>query len=566
MALEILKSLKDLKRYDNEDAVDLLKKLCQLYFQHEDDKGQRSLGDQLVREGGTELLVKILIGFSTAGFFSSNSIWFPTYYTLSAIWNLSDASFLFAKELGKLDALQYLLAVLDHGPYKEKLGEKNVQYLVKASLCILHNVAKVPHNRPLLRQNNGVQKIAYYTRVEDELLKVVSIMTLGYIIDEDESELIMDESGAVEIMVKLLQGALNSKDRRCRGYTPFEIAEGLTLIATCERNKMKIYECGAVPKCLDMMKSEDFRDRLFATKVIWQLAFDESLREKLKENGALMDMLDSLSKDTSKAVTNAAQGAQWVIKKQAEEKSKAKPDSKSVKQTSGHVMISYQWDDQKTLLEVNKTLQNAGIKVWMDVEQMAGSTLQAMAEAVEKAYAVIICVSPKYKDSPNCRTEAEYTFQLRKEIIPLMMEQNYKPDGWLGALLGAKLWIDFSDNCNFEESIKQLIKEIKGRTPPEENDVVIAVSSNDQQTNASSKDPPLITWTKEHVGLWLKENGLDFCLNVFAEYDGSLIYQLQRLRREAPEFFYASLRRDMGFSTLTEILKFLRALEKTDGP
>ncbi|KAJ8340432.1 hypothetical protein SKAU_G00350650 [Synaphobranchus kaupii] len=208
-------------------------------------------------------------------------------------------------------------------------------------------------------------------------------------------------------------------------------------------------------------------------------------------------------------------------------------------------------------------LQNAGIKVWMDVEQMAGSTLQAMAEAVEKAYIVIICLSPKYKDSPNCRTEAEYTFQLRKEIIPLMMEQNYKPDGWLGALLGAKLWTDFSENCNFDESIKQLIKEIKGRTP-EEHEVVIAVN-NDHQTNTSSKDPPVITWTKEHVGLWLTENGLDFCLNVFAEYDGSLIYQLQKLRKEAPEFFYASLRRDLGFSTLPEILKFLRALENTDG-
>ncbi|KAG9352214.1 hypothetical protein JZ751_020627, partial [Albula glossodonta] len=312
-----------------------------------------------------------------------------------------------------------------------------------------------------------------------------------------------------------------------------------------------------------MMTSEDSRDRLFAIKVIWQLAFNGTLREKLKENETLMDMLDSLSKDSSKAVSNAAQGAQWVIRKQAEEKSKAKAASQSVKQTSGHVMISYQWDNQKTMLEVNKNLQNAGIKVWMDVEQMAGSTLQAMAEAVEKANIVIICVSPKYKDSPNCRTEAEYTFQLRKEMIPLMMEQNYKADGWLGALLGTKLWIDFSENCNFEESISQLIKEIKGRMPVE-NDVISAVSRNDPQTGGSNTGPALITWTKEDVRSWLKENGLDFCINVFSEYDGSLVYQLQRLRKEAPDFFYNSLRRDLGFSTLAEILQFSKALEKTD--
>ena len=39
----------------------------------------------------------------------------------------------------------------------------------------------------------------------------------------------------------------------------------------------------------------------------------------------------------------------------------------------------------------------------MDVDNMAGSTLQAMAEAVENADIVLICFSPKYKNSPNCR-------------------------------------------------------------------------------------------------------------------------------------------------------------------
>ena len=45
---------------------------------------------------------------------------------------------------------------------------------------------------------------------------------------------------------------------------------------------------------------------------------------------------------------------------------------------------------------------------------MGGSTLEAMASAVENAAVVLIGLSEKYKLSPNCRTEAEYTFQLRK--------------------------------------------------------------------------------------------------------------------------------------------------------
>ena len=39
----------------------------------------------------------------------------------------------------------------------------------------------------------------------------------------------------------------------------------------------------------------------------------------------------------------------------------------------------------------------------MDVEQMMGSIAQAMADAVENADIVLICLSHKYKNSEPCR-------------------------------------------------------------------------------------------------------------------------------------------------------------------
>ena len=35
---------------------------------------------------------------------------------------------------------------------------------------------------------------------------------------------------------------------------------------------------------------------------------------------------------------------------------------------------------------------------------MTGSTLDAMAKAVENSWLVLICVSTYYKESPDCRT------------------------------------------------------------------------------------------------------------------------------------------------------------------
>ena len=49
-------------------------------------------------------------------------------------------------------------------------------------------------------------------------------------------------------------------------------------------------------------------------------------------------------------------------------------------------------------------LQEDGFRVWIDVDQMEGSTLEAMAGAVEHAAVVLIGASEKYKMSPNCRT------------------------------------------------------------------------------------------------------------------------------------------------------------------
>ena len=48
--------------------------------------------------------------------------------------------------------------------------------------------------------------------------------------------------------------------------------------------------------------------------------------------------------------------------------------------------------------------QAAGYTVWVDVEQMGGSTLEAMALAIENARCVLVGLSEKYKLSPNCRT------------------------------------------------------------------------------------------------------------------------------------------------------------------
>ena len=85
-----------------------------------------------------------------------------------------------------------------------------------------------------------------------------------------------------------------------------------------------------------------------------------------------------------------------------DEKRKNIPQKKDAAD-SGHIMISYQWANQKSLIRIRDELKRNGYNVWMDIDQMGGSTLAAMADAVERASVVLVCMSQKYKDSPNCR-------------------------------------------------------------------------------------------------------------------------------------------------------------------
>ena len=49
---------------------------------------------------------------------------------------------------------------------------------------------------------------------------------------------------------------------------------------------------------------------------------------------------------------------------------------------------------------------------------------------MENAFCVLVCVSEKYKESSACRSEAEYSYNLHKDTVPIMMEKAYSPTGW----------------------------------------------------------------------------------------------------------------------------------------
>ena len=71
-----------------------------------------------------------------------------------------------------------------------------------------------------------------------------------------------------------------------------------------------------------------------------------------------------------------------------------------------------------------------------------------------------MCMSETYKRSANCQSEAEYAFNRKKHIVPIKMKKDYTADGWLGFILGTRMYIDFG-TYEFEKAIVLLDNEIQ---------------------------------------------------------------------------------------------------------
>ena len=58
-------------------------------------------------------------------------------------------------------------------------------------------------------------------------------------------------------------------------------------------------------------------------------------------------------------------------------------------------------------------------------------------------------------------------------MIPLLVERNYRPKGWLGLILGTRMYYSFvaaeaDDDVAFEKRLDAVVREIGGRCRPVE--------------------------------------------------------------------------------------------------
>jgi len=490
------------------------------------------------------------------------------FYTLATIQNFADFHQGFCSacvNAGVISVCLENVKRIDAENLNWEEGDEDSEPVIIIDNClgILYNISQRFKNRDLFAKN--LETLLCLARKKVREIAAHSLLTLAYLVDENTNHIILAEETLLSFIITLLDEAWQSEERRSIGYSAKELAEGLSHLAVNDTNKKILGQKGATSVLISVIKtSSEDAEKVSAIKALWMLAFDDNNKKAIRQEDGAVGLLRHLQHSKDSQVQRAAAGALWEVE------GKTARHAERTESTGNHVMISYQWDSQEVLIEVKNRLQASGYRVWMDLEQMRGSTLEAMAKAVENSSVVLVCVSERYKESPNCRSEAEYAYQLRKDIIPLMMQRKYRGDGWLGMLVGTKLWFDFNSKQSIEPGVTKLIKELGGRGKDVDNTdgpsvpVAPAVQSDDVDTAPSS--PGVSTWTNEEVKQWFKEIGLEKVYKEdISEVDGQTLIDLQQLRSECPEYFYRCLERDLSLTNMLDIFKFTKELRKLLG-
>ncbi|CAF3897098.1 unnamed protein product [Rotaria sordida] len=194
----------------------------------------------------------------------------------------------------------------------------------------------------------------------------------------------------------------------------------------------------------------------------------------------------------------AAEGLLWKLER--EDEAVAKPIILNSYQYD--IMISYSHKDKELCLQIHEQLVKDGFNVWVDRDCLRGSTMVGIANAIENSEYVLICMSNTYKESVYCQSEAHYAFERGCRLVPIMLESNYKPDGWLVPYI-----------IHFYSDLPNYITE----------------------------------WTHDHVKLFFLRMELsDTILPLCTRVDGHRLLRLYEMCLINPESMYQSLKFELG--------------------
>ena len=450
---------------------------------------------------------------------------------------------------------------------------KDLSMFANTMLMILFNtVKKVPGVKQQFREDEILKISLAFSNVKHSLLKTNALMVVTFIADiSSDTQVIKTTSSNMKFIIKkLLRLALNSPQHHSMNnegnsvgmsYHVEEMMEALSLLSKNSDNARKMAELGILDDCENILL-ENFSEReiILSLGIIWTLSFHDDLRKQLEARD-IRNKIQVWKNHSNTEIKKAISGIEWNM----QDVHFPGIDPEIQNESEKHVMISYCHQQQALACQISETLKQNGVNVWIDSEQMEGDMFDKMGKAIQNASHVICCVSEDYFNSDPCRSEAEYSRELKRDMVFVKVQQNYRPKDWLGLIMAGKIYYEMYDNRTREENFNRLLLYLKrtcvaketpkDKTPEQEKENLPKIESEDQKN--------VKNWSKSDILTWFNAIGCspnEKTLRVIQEMNGETLAQLCSWKRDTPDFFLKFCQEDFGFYGL-DLLLFGNAVQ-----
>ena len=464
--------------------------------------------------------------------------------------------------------------------------------------ALLRNLSHNNAQHNLLKASGCVEMLLSILSTRTGAVRINSACTVANLVGREETDSRLEEDPTIiEEVLEVLDAALDGKKIGGLNYTVWKMVRASPTSRRSTRTSRGSWTRAPYPcSCGASTRGSTRGTRRFSGPR-GRCGTSRSTRPfaSASSPSRARDALEEARRLGSENTKMKARGALWMIKGQSEEGTThvlsesdlAKLGEGAVEGAKAQVMLSYEWRTQQQVMVLKEELMQQGFTVWMDVDRMMGSTLEAMAAAIEQSDAIIMCVTHRYKESQACRTEAEYAYTRKKPLIPVMFERNYKPDGWLGIIMGSKLYYPMYNSDEIRDSMPGLVGEISSvhgeRAKPgflqgDEGGAAAAATPGSQPPSAAvaSSPPPerekvTVPQDVDTLTMWLEGRGLERYKSAFEEqhlYGKALIKLHEQIGYTDPAAaeYHELFREVLGITSYGHRLLLLAELEELMGP
>jgi hypothetical protein len=318
---------------------------------------------------------------------------------------------------------------------------------------------------------NLIPMLLRMTDAEDDEIQLNAYRCLGKIMIEKDIKTMTNPDKITAVYIDFIRNTMDDPKNQERFFSLLESLKSRNWIflkfyieifcldfVQHDQVKSELIKQKALPlliKCVLETRFDPIKAQMISLEILLALSFNPDAYSLLKNNEHFIDHIKILVNSDKSGLQRAAEGLLWKL--ETEEEAIAKSTISNIYKYD--IMISYSHKNQQICLQIHQQLIQDGFRVWIDKDCLRGSTMVGMANAIENSQYVIICMSNNYKQSVYCQSEAHYAFERGCLLIPIIIEQNYKPDGWLGIIVSGKIYVDFV-NVEFKQAYQRLTNEI----------------------------------------------------------------------------------------------------------